>query len=183
MKLLREYIRGLLIETAEDDEDREVGEAEKLITLFLEDSNQISTAQMIPGQEKLVRDMERILIQVRMLIDIGETLAAQRDQPAAKDTRPAGDEAKVPELRRLRDRIINRVDSMIINHLPNRAASQSFHNTKRVSHWFRTIDNVAQCWRFYSADQMTHVYSSGKRHVPEMCEIEIDNIKAWAGVK
>ena len=176
MKLLREYIRGLLIETAEDDEDREVGEAEKLITLFLEDSNQISTAQMIPGQEKLVRDMERILIQVRMLIDIGETLAAQRDQAAVEG-------AKVPELRRLRDRIINRVDSMIINHLPNRAASQSFHNTKRVSHWFRTIDNVAQCWRFYSADQMTHVYSSGKRHVPEMCEIEIDNIKAWAGVK
>jgi hypothetical protein len=39
----------MLIEATEDDEDREVGEAEKLITLFLEDSNQISTAQMIPG--------------------------------------------------------------------------------------------------------------------------------------
>ena len=176
--LVREYIRGLLIETTEDDEDREVGEAEKLITLFLEDSNQITTAQMIPGQEKLVKDMERILIQVRKFIDTGETLAAQRDQLGSP---PAGAEV---EIERLSNRIINRLDSMIIDHIPDHPAGpRNFRNTKRASNWRRAITYCEYCWKNFSADQMTKIYPSGNRHVPEQCVIDINYIKTWAGVK
>ena len=169
MNLLREYIRGLLIEATEDDEDREVGEAEKLITLFLEDSNQISTAQMIPGQEKLVRDMERILIQVRKLIDIGESSASD------SDNQPAG--AQV-EIRRLSDRVINRLDSMIRDYISDPPPDHSILDTKR-SAWQYFVIYAAQCWQ--ESGSSPHQRRGG-RWVGNCAKV-IDNIKAWAGVK